>query len=146
MSFGTIMKLFQYNILSQSGIAVTPQQLGLKPEQVSAMAGLAGGNATTSSPFSQFLGTQNANLPTAPTAPEDPADTAAQAKFNQEMVAYNQQMQAYNQRMMQMLLQQFNLMQQKIQSINTQQSNNQNRDLAFDRSGVGGILGGASEL
>lgn len=138
---GNVLKVFQYQLLQQGGVAVTPEQLGLKfdPNTVAAQ-GTSGNSA-----FSQALGAlsgQNNALPTPPTAPEDASDAAAQAEYNTAMTTYNQKMAAYNNQMMQRMMMQFAAMQQQIQQMAL--ANRQNNTSSSESSqpiGVGGILG-----
>ena len=83
MQIDKIFKQIQYNLLTQSGVAVAPEQLGLKSSEIY-------------SPFNQFIGqstpgASNSALPEPPTPPADPNDVAAQNKYQQEMAEYNQQ-------------------------------------------------------
>lgn len=137
MNFGTAFKVFQLQVLKQSGMPVTPQQLGLKSDPV---ADLQAKNATGS--FGNVLG--GLSLPVAPTPPADMADAAAQAKYQADLLKYNNSFQAYNQRLMMMLLNQMQAMQQTMASI---QKNSRNNSSGADTgvsetvSSVGGILG-----
>lgn len=108
MNFGKMLKVFQYNILLQSGVPITPEQAGLKP-----------GDLPT--PFSNYLNNVSGGgygtigtagtIPTAPATPEDPTDINAQKQFNEALVSYNQQMAAYNQRLFTLMMQQFQRLQ-----------------------------------
>ncbi|WP_303675012.1 hypothetical protein [Vampirovibrio chlorellavorus] len=137
MNFGTAFKVFQLQLLKQSGMAVTPQQLGLKSDPV---ADLQARNATGS--FGNVLG--GLNLPVLPTPPTDMTDTAAQTKYQADLLKYNNSFQAYNQRLMMMLLNQMQAMQQTMASI---QKNSKSTGSGADSgisdtvSSVGGILG-----
>lgn len=137
MNFGTAFKVFQLQVLKQSGMAVTPQQLGLKSDPV---ADLQAKNATGS--FGNVLG--GLSLPVPPTPPADVADTAAQAKYQADLLKYNNSFQAYNQRLMMMLLNQMQAMQQTMASIQKNSRNNSSgadTGLSETVSSVGGILG-----
>ncbi len=136
-----VLKVFEYQLLQQGGVNVTPEQVGLKfnPNAIGAQG--SGGV------FSQALGALSGNtassaLPTPPTPPEDSSDLTAQAKYNADMTTYNQKMAAYNQQMMQRLMMQFSAMQQQIQQIAL--SNRQNSSSSSESTqpiGVGGIIG-----
>ena len=112
MRLNQVLRQVGFNVLQQSGIAVTPEQFGLK----------------TNSPlsFSSFLSTpgttatQGLSLPEPPVAPEDPLDVEAQKSFNEALVAYNQQIQAYNQRLYSNMLVQFQQMQRQLLQANQQ--------------------------
>lgn len=137
MNFGTAFKVFQLQLLKQSGMTVTPQQLGLKSDPV---ADLQAKNATGS--FGNVLG--GLSLPVLPTPPADVTDAAAQAKYQADLLKYNNSFQAYNQRLMMMLLNQMQAMQQTMASIqkNSKSSSSGAAGGVSDTvSSVGGILG-----
>lgn len=137
MNFGTAFKVFQLQLLKQSGMAVTPQQLGLKSDPV---ADLQAKNATGS--FGNVLG--GLSLPVLPTPPADVTDVAAQAKYQADLLKYNNSFQAYNQRLMMMLLNQMQAMQQTMASMqkNSKSSSSGAASGVSDTvSSVGGILG-----
>lgn len=147
MRFSTLLKAFEYSILNQGGVSITPEQLGLKVKNpnfpgTGSSTGLSGG-------FSSFLnqaqnGLVSGALPTAPTPPTppaDPANTVEQAKYQQELVAYNQKFQTYHLRTMQLMSQRFELMLQNVQRTQQQaQSSKAGTSLDQSNSGVGGIL------
>ena len=139
MDFGKAFKIFQFNILQQSGIAVTPEQFGLKPD---AIPGFGGNN------FSNVLGQLSGKAPTAPTPPEDPSDLEAQAEFNKEMVAYNQKLYAQNQQFLRQIMFQMSQLQRaaQLQSQQSQQSTGPQFERFGSSSGVGGILEGDTGL
>jgi hypothetical protein len=140
MKIGTVLKAIQYTVLQQAGVAVTPEQVGLKIKNPSALSGA----------FGKILGQSQAgaagglSLPTPPTPP-DPASgdiSEAQSKYNQELVAYNQSMQAYHLQMMRMLSAQFNQMQAISRSNANQQSS---AAFASGTLGIGGIINTSSD-
>ncbi|MCE3235158.1 MAG: hypothetical protein K0Q50_1338 [Vampirovibrio sp.] len=145
MNFAKAFKVFELNLLRQAGVAVTPQQLGLKSDPI---ADLQAKNTTGA--FSSLLGKmgsgslQGFTPPVPPTPPADATDAAAQAKYQQDLLAYQNNFQLYNQRFMQLMLNQIQSLQQAI-SANNQQNNssgNSSGDLTSSRPiGVGGILG-----
>ncbi len=135
MNFGKAVKVFQLQILKNAGVQVTPQQFGLKSDPI---ADLQASRVNTS--FSNVLG--GLSVPTPPTPPTDLTDTAAQAKYQQDLLAYNNNFQLYNQRMMQMMMSQFQTMQQSLVAMQQNNSNNASASSASSDSatGVGGIL------
>lgn len=136
MNFGKAFKVFQLQILKSSGMAVTPQQFGLKSDPVADLQA-----KTTTSSFSKVLG--GLNPPAPPTPPSDPADSAAQAKYQQELLVYNNNFQLYNQRVMQLMLNQFQAMQQSLATVqkNASDSGAKSDDSAGSVSAIGSILG-----
>ncbi len=135
MNFGTAFKVFQMNLLRQAGVTVTPQQFGLKSDPI---ADLQAKNATGS--FSNVLG--GLTPPTPPTPPADLTDSAAQTKYRQDLLTYNNNFQVYNQRVMQMMLSQFQSLQQSMAAIQKNNSSSAtNSSDSTTASGVGGILG-----
>ncbi len=143
MKLNAIWKMVQYNLLTQAGIPVTPEQLGIKP------------NASTNgvnSPFSQILNGQNGGvgtMPTPPTPPTDLTDAAAVAKYNQDLLTYNQQFQQYQLRMMQVMNQRFLQMQQAIQQAARNNASSSSSSSSLNRNervGVGGILDSVSDI
>lgn len=132
MDIGKVLKKFQYNILTQSGISVTPEQVGLK-------------NKDFESPFSSYLNGVNSNgttasAPTPPTPPENPNDLEAQKLYNEQLLAYTQEMAAYQQRLFSLMVQQF---QQSQQFALSQQQRSTTVTPASNESsilGTGGIL------
>jgi hypothetical protein len=144
MKFTQALKVFELNILRQSGIMVTPQQLGLKTDPI---ADLQAKNAQSS--FDGILGKMMGGVtsltpPTPPTPPADPNDAAAQAKYQQDVLAYQQSSQLYNQRLMQMMLQQLQGIQQAIVAGQKAQSNSAATSSSDIPLGIGGILEGNS--
>ncbi|WP_373531660.1 hypothetical protein [Vampirovibrio sp.] len=135
MSFGKAVKIFQLQILKQSGVNVTPQQLGLKSDPIADLQAqnLAGGS------FRNVLG--GLTPPTPPTPPADLTDSAAQTQYQQDLLAYNNNFQSYNQRMMQLMLQQFQTMQQSLVAMQRNNTNNSSTTDNSDTGAVGGILG-----
>ena len=100
MDIGKVLKRFQYNILVQNGVAITPEQVGLKSEDFESpfskyLKGITGDSSSTTNPL------------TPPTPPEDPTDLEAQKLYNEQLLAYNQQMAAYHQRLFTLMMQQF---------------------------------------
>lgn len=135
MNFGTAFKVFQLQLLKQSGMAVTPQQLGLKSDPI---ADLQSKNAVGS--FGNVLG--GLSVPVLPTPPADTTDAAAQAKYQADLLKYNNSFQAYNQRLMMMLLNQMQAMQQTMASLQKNSSaSSANNSTSDSVSSVGGILG-----
>lgn len=145
MQFLQAVKVFEMNVLRQSGITITPDQLGLKSDPI---ADLQAKNAATASPFSSLLGTLTGNsttasaLPTPPTPPTDLEDKAAMLKYQQDLLSYNQNYQLYNQRMMQALLQQFQSLQQQQAAATKSASSSSSSSSSSDSAslGMGGIL------
>lgn len=135
MNFGKAVKVFQLQILKNSGVAVTPQQLGLKSDPIADLQA-----KTASNSFSSVLG--GLTVPTPPTPPTDLSDTAAQAKYQQDLLTYNHNFQLYNQRVMQLMMNQFQTMQQSLASIqqNNTNSSSSSSTTSTSVSGVGGIL------
>jgi hypothetical protein len=144
MNFSKAFKVFQLNILRQSGIAVTPQQLGLKSDPI---ADLQAKNATGGfgNILSNLGGAKGLTPPVPPTPPANATDPAAQAKYQQELLAYQNNFQIYNQRFMQLMLSQIQALQQSIRSSTQNNGNSANgSNLTSSRPiGVGGILGGS---
>lgn len=143
MNFGYALKVFQYNILRQSGISVTPQQVGLKSDpfaQYQQIPGMSSFNGVM-----QSLGGQT-NTPalSPPTPPTDMTNMEAVTQYNQELLAYQRSTQAHNQQMMQLLLSRINAMQQSINLSNQQRKSSSLSDNTGSL-GVGGILGGMSD-
>lgn len=140
MKFSEAFKVFQLNILRQAGVAVTPQQVGLKSDPI---ADLQAKNVQSS--FDNILSRlgggnfQGLTAPKPPTPPIDPSDAAANTKYHQEMAAYMQNIQLYNQRFMQLMLQQLQSMQQSMAA--SRQNDNQSSSTSNISLGVGGILG-----
>lgn len=135
MNFGKAMKVFQLQILRSSGVAVTPQQLGLKSDPIADLQAQTANNS-----FSNVLG--GLAMPTPPTPPTDTADSATQAQYQQDLLTYNHRFQMYNQRVMQLMLNQFQAMQQSMVAM---QRNGTNGAASTDTTatsvtGVGGIL------
>lgn len=127
MNIGNILKVLEYTVLRQSGMAITPEQIGLK-------------TTPASGPFSGYLsnlqGSNQANtFPTPPTPPEDPSDFEAQKLFNEQMVTYNQQVAAYNQRMFSLMMNQFQQLQRQAltqqQTTSRSTSTSASADLGF---------------
>jgi hypothetical protein len=142
MNFSKDLKVFELNILRQAGVSVTPQQVGLKSDPI---ADLELQNATGS--FSNILsslggGTQGLVPPVPPTPPSDPTDTAAQAKYQQDLLTYQSNFQVYNQRFMQLMMSQMQALQQSINMSNQQSSSTSSTssDSSATPTGVGGIL------
>jgi hypothetical protein len=148
MKLNAIWKMVQYNLLTQAGINVTPEQLGIKPNAANNASGGA------NSPFNRLLNGQNGGvgaMPTPPTPPADMTDAAAVAKYNQDLLTYNQQFQQYQLRMMQMMNQRFLQMQQAIQQAARNNASSSNRSGSSslnsnERIGVGGILDSVSDI
>lgn len=136
MSFSKAVKIFELNILRQAGVAITPQQVGLKSDPI---ADLQARNSN--SVFGTMLSRMGMTTPTPPTPPTDLTDTTAVNTYHQELLAYSQNMQMYNQRFMQMMLTQMQNMQQSMmrsqqsQSATSSSTSSSNIDL-----GIGGIL------
>jgi len=132
MNFGKLAKIAEYNILTQSGIAVTPDQLGLKATDLSgSIPGISSITGGTSS-FNNVL--SNMQMPTPPTPPADPTDAAAEAKYNQELLAYNQQIYTQNQQMMQQMMRQMSQMQ-----FSSMQASNNSSSSSSTSNSVDGI-------
>jgi hypothetical protein len=152
MSFGKTFKIFELNILRQSGMAITPQQVGLKNDPI---ADLQAKNATSlfGNVLNQLGGTSLTNntalataltAPVPPTPPADSTDTAAQAKYQQALLTYQSSFQVYNQRFMQLLLNQISNLQLSIRNSAAQSSSSSSSSTNGSSSttdlGVGGIL------
>jgi len=146
MNFSKAFKVFELNMLRQSGITVTPQQVGLKSDPI---ADLQAKNTTGA--FGSLLNQMGLNTmqsltpPVPPTPPGDPNDAAAQAKYQQALLSYQSSFQVYNQRFMQLMMQQMQAMQQSL-SASQQKAASANGSSASSGSsdipiGVGGILG-----
>lgn len=144
MNFSKAVKVFELNLLRQSGVAITPQQVGLKSDPI---ADLQAKNATGT--FSSLLGNlsstslQGFTPPVPPTPPSDPTDSAAQAKYQQELLTYQSNFQLYNQRFMQLMVSQIQALQQSISANSQQNGSSSNSDSSSSSStpiGVGGIL------
>jgi hypothetical protein len=132
MNFGLFIRAAGFSILQNSGIPVSPEQVGIKVKNPGALSGTG--------PFSQFLSLNRQALqpPKAPVPPADSSDPAAQAKYNEELLAYNNQYQAYNHQLYQMMIRQFQQMQYQ-QQVQARQS--QAAPISRDTDlGVGGIL------
>lgn len=129
MNFDKSFKVFELNVLRQSGIMVTPQQVGLSSDPL-AQVQLNGASSLFGNMLSQMNGSNgltNSSLlsltpPVAPTPPSNPSDTAAETKYQQDMVVYQNNMQIYNQRMMQLMLNQMSSMQLAYQNSAMQSS------------------------
>lgn len=141
MNFSTAVKMIQMNLLQQAGINVTPKQLGLKPNVLRNPQNPA---------FSAMMGNATMGgltVPTAPTPPADPLDATAQSKYQSELLAYQNNMQAYNQRFMQLMLTQFQALQQSMLNLqrtpgSTSATSGSATGITSVSSGVGGILDG----
>lgn len=131
MNIGLMWKRFQFTIMQQAGIPVTPEKVGLKAEDIPGFQSVLGNVAGANGVGAQ-AGGQGLQVPQPPTPPADPTDLKAQQKFNEEMVAYNQQLFAYNQRMFQLMMQQ------------AQHQNLQNRGISSISRGSSSIGGLAS--
>ncbi len=145
MNFSKAFKVFELNMLRQSGITVTPQQVGLKSDPI---ADLQAKNTTGA--FGNLLNQMGVNTmqsltpPVPPTPPSDPNDAAAQTKYQQALLTYQSNFQVYNQRFMQLMMQQMQAMQQSF-SANQQKASASGSSGSSGSSdipiGVGGILG-----
>jgi hypothetical protein len=145
-TFNKAIKLLQLGILQDAGVAVTPEQLGLKLSK--------GTTATTgANPFASYLqgingglgSTSTANglnnplsMPVAPKPPDDPTDVKAQN-------LYQQQLATYNAKLMQVFLMRLTQQQQAQLTANRQASNAKSSSpgTTFDNPstlGVGGIF------
>lgn len=139
MSFSEAFKVFELNLLRQSGVNVTAEQVGLKTDPIAALQS----KNLTNSPFSMMLSRMGMTTPVAPTLPSDTTDTAAMKTYNQQLVAYNQNMQLYNQRFMQLMLSQMQQMQQTLATNKTSDSSSSASSTSASSSdglGIGGIL------
>jgi|GEM_PF-1893010 len=151
MNFNYAFKVFELNLLRQSGAMVTPQQVGLSSDPMAAMQ-----LKSASSMFGNVLGQLNGNgsyttnsmlsaamtPPVPPTPPANPSDPVAQAKYQQALLTYQSNFQIYNQRYMQLLLNQMSNMQMSMQST-AMQSNSSSSSSSGSSSpdlGIGGIL------
>lgn len=146
MKFSTAFKVFELNVLRQTGVNVTPQQLGLKSDPI---ADLQAKNA--SGTFGNVLnqlgnGINTGGLglikpPVPPTPPADVTDTAAQTKYQNDLLAYQNSFQVYNQRFLQLFLNQFQSLQQSIATMSQQKSGSSDTSTASEKPiGIGGIL------
>jgi len=144
MNFMNTVKVFEINVLRQSGITVTASQVGLKSDPVADLQAQSGFSAfgsvlnklTGNSTMSSSAMTTYYTPPTPPTPPTDLTDSAAMVKYQQEMLTYNQSYQAYNQRMMQLMLRQMQQMQQSVMQSQSASSSSS----SSDGLGIGGIL------
>ena len=136
MKIGEAIKVFELNVLKQAGVMITPEQVGLKEDPI---AKLQAGNTSFSSILSQRAGNSMGNAPTPPTPPADPTDAAAQTKYQTELLAYQTSLQTYNQRFMQMMLQQFQSLQNSISE--NQKAQAKANSSSDDVNATGGILG-----
>ena len=146
MQFLQAVKVFELNLLRQAGVTLTPQQVGLKSDPI---ADLQAKNTTSPNGFGNILNTLANNgatgmaLPQPPTPPVNLDDKAAMLKYQQDLLAFNQNSQLYNQRMMQMLLQQFQTIQQQAlanRNAATPGSSTDSSSTSTTPLGVGGIL------
>lgn len=150
MNFSQSIKIFEFNLLRQSGVVVTPQQVGLKTDPFAALQArsasslfgnvlnnINGGNLTSSTALSTAM-----TPPILPTPPADPTNAAAQAKYQQALLTYQSNFQIYNQRFMQLMLNQMSNMQMSMQQSSAAQANNSSssNSSSSDGLGVGGIL------
>lgn len=138
MNFFDAFKVFQLNILRQSGMAVTAQQVGLKTDPILDLQTKNLNNGT----FSNVLNRLGMTAPTLPALPEDTTDQAAMKTYHQQMLAYSQNMQLYNQRFMQLMLSQMQQMQQAMAQQRTSSASSTDSGVSADSTplGVGGIL------
>jgi hypothetical protein len=141
MNFLQAVKVFELNVLRQSGVTITPDQVGLKSDPI---ADLQAKNANTT--FSGLLNgltgtTGTLTLPTPPTPPTNLDDKTALLKYQNELLAYNQSSQLYNQRMMQALLTQMQTIQkQALSARSTSGSSSDSSSVSSSTLGVGGII------
>lgn len=146
MNFSEAFKVFQLNILRQSGVMVTPEQVGLKRDPIAEMQA-----KSMNGPFANVLGQMGGgangmavpglNPPKLPTPPVDPANAEAQAKYHQELLAYTQNFQLYNQRFMQLMLSRMAQMQQAMLQQNKQTQSSSDAKGSLDQvSAIGGII------
>lgn len=149
MNFNQSLKIFEFNLLRQSGVVVTPQQVGLKTDPFAAVQanGLFGNvlnNLNGNSLSSSTALTSAMTPPVLPTPPADPTNAAAQAKYQQDLLTYQSNFQIYNQRFMQLMLNQMSNMQMSMQRASMAQSSNSSSSgsssSSSDGLGVGGIL------
>ncbi|HEY9745078.1 MAG TPA: hypothetical protein V6C99_02545 [Oculatellaceae cyanobacterium] len=138
MSFSKAFKIFQLNVLRQAGVAITPEQVGLKSDPI---LDLQAKNLTNST-FSTLLSRLGMSTPVAPTLPEDTSDTEAMKTYHQQMLAYSQNLQLYNQRFMQLMLNQMQQMQQVLAQQRSSAVSGSTGTSSVDSGslGVGGIL------
>lgn len=146
MNFQYAFKVFELNTLRQAGVAITPQQVGLKTDPIAALQ-LKNATQGFGSILGNLNGTTSASLgispPSPPVPPTDTSDSAAQAKYQQALLVYNNQSQVYNQQIMRLMLNQFQQMQQSIYaSQQQQQKTTASSSASGDTTGVGGILSG----
>jgi hypothetical protein len=139
-TFGKAVKLLQLGILQDAGVAVSPEQLGLKLSK--------GTTATTgANPFASYLqginggnlanGNNPLSMPAAPKPPDNPDDVKAQN-------LYQQQLATYNAKLMQVFLMRLTQQQQAQLTANRQASaKSTSTGSSFDNPstlGVGGIF------
>ncbi len=152
MKLSDSFKVFELNILRQSGKMITPQQVGLKSDPIAAMQA-----QSASSMFGNVLNQLGGNTqfggayglsatgmvpPVPPTPPADPTNATAQAKYQQDLLTYQSNFQIYNQRFMQLLLTQMSNMQQSMRASAAQSTNTSSSGGSSSTDlGVGGILG-----
>jgi hypothetical protein len=150
MNIGTFAKAIEFSILRDSGVTVSPDQIGLKVKNPELLGTSFLSVLQQTGAFGKIPNTSTATtaygtpvLPTPPTPPSANASADVQAKYNQDSQTYNQQMQTYNMHMYQMMLSQFNRMQQQMSYAQFQQSQASNNNSASSSSadtGIGGIL------
>ena len=140
MNFGKALKMVEFNLLQQSGIQVTPEQLGIKPGDMAANA--LGGLGSSTGSFASVLG--GLKMPTPPTPPADPANMAQQDKYNRELLAYNQQMFTQNQQFFRQMMMQMSQLQQASFRQNSQPTSASSIGSSF--SATGGILDSSPDI
>jgi hypothetical protein len=146
MNFLQAVKVFEINVLRQSGVSILPSQLGLKSDPVADMQAL-NANSAFGTLLGKITGTTTTSvagaytLPAPPTPPADVTDQAAMLKYQQQLLTYNQTSQLYNQRMMQALMNQMQTIQQTaMQARNSASSSSSGSSSDTDALGIGGIL------
>ncbi|MEM0951114.1 MAG: hypothetical protein AAGI66_03110 [Cyanobacteria bacterium P01_H01_bin.74] len=137
MSFSEAFKIFQLNILRQSGVAIRPEQVGLKRDPIAELQAQG-----INQPFNAVLGNTINNLtpPVPPVPPTDLNDSQAQQQYQQDVLTYQNNFQIYHQRVIQTMMQQFQQMQRSIAEASRSAGTSSAEAGASESSAVGGIL------
>ncbi len=104
MKFSLFVKSVGFSVLQNAGVPVTPEQVGIKvknPTAVPGFAGMLGGNMHMPQP------------PQAPTEQELASDPQAQTRYNEALLTYNRQFQQFYQRAYWNMMRQFQQVQMR---------------------------------